>query len=392
MSIDEDNKTLDNQKSDDEKHKEANELKEKGNAFVKKKDYANAIEMYTSAIEMFDQDAVYFSNRSQCYLSLEKYAECIEDSERAIELDPNHYKSFYRRTVAFEKLGNDMQAMISCRALLDLTPEDQGSKNTYDRLSNRLLDEQKKKERARIRWSKPSSRAHYTDFVEKSPHKRSQQPMQKIPVQVRKIPTPIPEALIDKLFNNNTGETIHEPETDSKLFKPNFFNKPVTSSPPKTEKVDAPIIEDKKKLNEANEILKATENKKDAIPTLQELEARKCNLIVLPKTGPQFYSAWKEIDEQQRFLYLKNIADQTAPIGRLLGAQLDSQLLSEIIFIIHKYFTHFKLPHIRLLKDLGLNGELKMLAMFMDDVDKKCKFVHAIVCESDSNRCFHFSN
>lgn len=49
--------------------------------------------------------------------------------------------------------------------------------------------------------------------------------MKTIQVQQKQVPEKIPEAIIDKIFNNNTGEKYLEPETDSKLFKKNFLMK-----------------------------------------------------------------------------------------------------------------------------------------------------------------------
>jgi hypothetical protein len=202
--------------------------------------------------------------------------------------------------------------------------------------------------------------------------------MKKVPVRLRKAASPIPEAIIDKIFDNNTGETVSEPETDSKLFKPNFLLS-CDASPPKIPKLEeklksaAPvIIEDKKTLDETNEIVKAKEQQ----ATLEELEAQKYNFISTPSTGPQFYGAWKEFNDVQRFLYLKNISDGNTHIGKLLGAQLDSCMLSEIIHTVHKYFPSYNLPFIRLLNDLGNNIEVSVLALFLEEDDKKSKFMN----------------
>lgn len=54
------------------KHKEANEIKDRGNKHVKLAEYTKAIETYTKAIELYPYDAVYYSNRALCYLKLER--------------------------------------------------------------------------------------------------------------------------------------------------------------------------------------------------------------------------------------------------------------------------------------------------------------------------------
>lgn len=379
ISIDEgDNKISEEQNDAATRRQEALEFKDKGNTFVKGKEYESAVKMYTRAIELCNDDPVFFSNRSQCFLTLERYKECIEDANRAIELDPKSFKSLYRRMAAYEKLGDDFRALQSCRQWLDVAPDDQSCKNAYDRIHNRIIDAEKKKDKEKIRWSRLGINSEVTNFVTKPPHLRSKRPMKNIPVRLRKAASPIPEAIIDKIFGNNTGENLPEPETDSKLFKPNFLLSPSAGSPPKIAKLEEKpkvqvpmIIDEKKKLDETNEILKA--QKEQQVMTMEELETHKNHLIMLPASGPQFSGAWKELSDIQRFLYLKNIVESNKNIGKLLGPQLDNSMLKEIIHTIHKYFPLHQLPCIRLLNDLGKNSEMSLLAMFLEEAEKKSK-------------------
>lgn len=377
MSAEEDNKVAEEQShAASRKQLEAIDFKDKGNKFVKNKEYESGIKMYTRAIELCDDDAVFYSNRAQCYLSLEKYRECIEDATKAIELDQKSSKSYYRRMMAYEKLGDDRKAIQSCSKLLDLTPEDAASKSAYDRIINRILEAEKKKDKEKIRWSRLSSTAKITNFVTKPPHLSSKKPMKNVPVRLRKAASPIPESIIDRIFDNNTGETV--PYLDTKLFKPNTrLSNEV--SPPKIVKLTDKISEAPAVGNnyEAKHVLKTTEYQREL--TLEELEAQKNHLITIPSSGPKFFAAWKELTDIQRFLYLKNFADSNAHIGKLLGAQLNSEMLSEILSCIHKYFRAYNIPFIRLLNDLGRNAEVTTLAMFMENDEKKSK---SKVCEN----------
>lgn len=164
--------------------------------------------MYTRAIELCDDDPVFYSNRSQCFLALEKYSECIDDASKAIKLDPNSSKSFYRRMIAYEKLGDDLKALKNCHTLLSLTPDDQSSKNAYDRIHNRIMEAEKKKDKEKIRWPRLSSTAKISNFVTKPPHLCSKKPLKKVPLRLKKAASPIPESIIDKMFDNNTGERV----------------------------------------------------------------------------------------------------------------------------------------------------------------------------------------
>lgn len=50
----------------------ANSEKEKGNGFVKKQQWDQAIKCYTKAIEFYAYDPIYYANRALCYLKKEK--------------------------------------------------------------------------------------------------------------------------------------------------------------------------------------------------------------------------------------------------------------------------------------------------------------------------------
>lgn len=331
--------------------------------------------MYTLAIETYDKEAVYYSNRAQSYLSLDLFNEAIQDATIAIKLDKGSSKSYYRRMTAYEKLGENLKALQNCSEWMVALPEDQLAKTSYDRIHNNIIDINKQREKEKIKWSRlPET----TNFIEKSPHTQSKKPLKKIPIQIKKSHSPIPDYVIDKLFNNN-GEHVAEIETDSKLFKTNFLEKSFVKPKPTKTNETAMVIEDKSKVNETNEILKACDNK-ERMATLEELEGMKpwINLL-LPSTGPQFYTAWKELDEQSQFLYLRNIANNSLSIGLILGAQLDSRILTDIILVIHRYFLQYNIPYIRFLHELSKNQELSVLALFLENDDKTSKSIQIIL-------------
>lgn len=389
MNLVEDNKAVEEQDAAVSRRNEAMEYKDKGNTFVKSKEYESAIKMYTRAIDLDDQVPVFFSNRSQCFLSLEKFKECIEDTDKAIALDPKSTKSYYRQTVAYESLGDDFRAFKSCRHWLDLSPEDKACKNAYDRIHNRIMEAEKKKDKEKIRWSRLGSDTEVVNFVTKPLHLNSKRSMKNVPVRLRKAHSPIPESVIDKIFDNNTGETVLEPETDSKLFKPNFLQSsepskkiakleekaavPLTSEKSKEQKT-APKIDEKEKrvVIENNQPLNHN-GSKTSFPSLNELEDLYPGPITIPSNGPKFFIAWEQLDEARRFLLLKKLAENHVPIGKLAGAQLDSRMLSEIISIIHKYFKAHQLPYIDILAELGKNSEVPILSMFLESQEKKSK-------------------
>lgn len=321
--------------------------------------------MYSKAIDIYP-DPVFYSNRSQCFLNLENYKACIEDASSALMLDVNLSKAYYRRMMAYEKLNENIKALQNCQEWMSTLPDDQLAKNSYDRIHNKIIEVTKQKEKEKIKWCRLTD---LTNFIEKPLTPQSKKSLRKINVCLKKSHSPIPDNIIDLIFSNDTGEctSFEHNATDSKLFKPNFLS----SSYDKPKPI---IIEDKNVVNETNEILKACDKQgHEDIPDLKELEEIKNDLICPPQTGPQFFAAWKELTDELRFLYLKNIAEDKLKIGKLLGAQLNSEMLAQILQIVHKYFLPYQISYLDFIHELSKNSELSVLAMFLENEDKQSK-------------------
>ena len=71
---------------------EAVELKNKGNDAFKKQDWPTAVDFYTKAIETYDQEPSFYTNRAQANIKLEAYGYAVADADKAIALDPTNVK------------------------------------------------------------------------------------------------------------------------------------------------------------------------------------------------------------------------------------------------------------------------------------------------------------
>jgi serine/threonine-protein phosphatase 5 len=60
--------------------------------FFSDRKFSHAIDLYTQAIELNGQNAVYFANRAFAHLRLEEYGSAILDATKAIEVDPKYSK------------------------------------------------------------------------------------------------------------------------------------------------------------------------------------------------------------------------------------------------------------------------------------------------------------
>lgn len=77
-----------------------------GNTFFKNKQYQQAIEKYTEAINLDASDVTFYSNRSACYAALNLWNEAAEDGRQCIITDKSFVKGYFRAALALQSLGN----------------------------------------------------------------------------------------------------------------------------------------------------------------------------------------------------------------------------------------------------------------------------------------------
>ena len=79
--------------------------KDEGNNFFKNKQYEEAIQKYSEAIELDPTDVTFFSNRSACYAALLKWQEAADDGKQCIIVDKNFVKGYFRQALGLQNLG-----------------------------------------------------------------------------------------------------------------------------------------------------------------------------------------------------------------------------------------------------------------------------------------------
>ena len=86
--------------------------KDKGNQYVQEKQYLEALNCYTKAIELDPNDPILYSNRSAMFYNLNKFDNAILDAEMAIQLRPQYAKAYLRK-------GNALEAQYKYKEALD---------------------------------------------------------------------------------------------------------------------------------------------------------------------------------------------------------------------------------------------------------------------------------
>uniref|UniRef100_A0AAR2KPR4 DnaJ homolog subfamily C member 7 n=1 Tax=Pygocentrus nattereri TaxID=42514 RepID=A0AAR2KPR4_PYGNA len=102
---------------------EAEGYKEQGNAFYIKKDYSEAFNYYTKAIDVCPKNASYYGNRAATLMMLSRYREALEDSQQAVRLDDTFMKGHLREGKCHLLLGNAMAASRCFQKVLELEPD-----------------------------------------------------------------------------------------------------------------------------------------------------------------------------------------------------------------------------------------------------------------------------
>ncbi|BGP29124.1 TOM (translocase of outer membrane) complex component [Rhodotorula toruloides] len=87
-------------------------LKARGNKLYSAKQYQEAIDYYTKAIQCEEQ-AVFYSNRAACYTNLNQLDKVVEDCSNALRLDPQYIKALNRRATAREQIGDAENLYLS---------------------------------------------------------------------------------------------------------------------------------------------------------------------------------------------------------------------------------------------------------------------------------------
>ncbi|KAK3007389.1 hypothetical protein RJ639_016090 [Escallonia herrerae] len=106
----------------------AEEIKVLANDAFKAHKYSQAIDLYTQAIELNRENAVYWANRAFAHTKLEEYGSAIQDAATAIEIDPNYSKAclagYYRRGAAYLAMGKFRDALKDFQMVKKICPND----------------------------------------------------------------------------------------------------------------------------------------------------------------------------------------------------------------------------------------------------------------------------
>lgn len=136
---------------------QADAFKVEGNKLLADNKFADAVEMYSRAIELDPDNAVYLSNRSAAFLAMgDARGKALKDAERCIELKPEWWKGYSRKGAAEHALLRFDAARATYNQGLKLDPDNtsllQAAEEAYNAgqaHSQRLREQSIEQERLR---------------------------------------------------------------------------------------------------------------------------------------------------------------------------------------------------------------------------------------------------
>lgn len=105
-----------------EKLRKAEMMKNLGNNLMKTNQFADAVKFYSDAIDLDNQNAIYYGNRAAAYSKLNDFPNAIKDCEKAIEIDPKYAKAFGRMGLAYASLEQHEDAIKAFKKAVELDP------------------------------------------------------------------------------------------------------------------------------------------------------------------------------------------------------------------------------------------------------------------------------
>lgn len=429
--------------------KEADIIKEQGNKHWNNKEYEKGRQCFSKAISLYGNDPIYYYNRSLCNFYLKDYDACMKDCDRAIELDKDYFRPYYQRMRIKELRADYLGAINDCQSYLKLVKNEKQrltAEKDLERLQVALKNEQQPKA---YNWNELRKNASLVGFVNKAPHLRSKKPLKRIQILEASSSSTdskqnasnyviasnyeaIPDAVIDKIFNNNTGERVVEPKPEpsnlESLFPSSssasnklkeYFSPPVTpSSPPKEMfRKDTPVASqlDNKtqetKLVESKAISrlenadkqKATDKKEEKTDVVshakkgkdlvnkgtcqKEAESTAAAAAVeqqprtvvhlgtenkhppIPSNSVKFYHTWINLKTlEDKYQYLQNTLN--APLHKLLGDCMSPDFLGDVFHILLHYCEHEKASPLPVLREVSEVSNVGLLVMMLSEKEK----------------------
>ncbi|KAJ8541710.1 hypothetical protein K7X08_002526 [Anisodus acutangulus] len=122
-------------------------LKSQGNKAMQSKLYPDAIELYSFAIALCEDNAVYYCNRAAALTQIHQYEPAVQDCLKSIAINPNYCKAYSRLGFVYYAQGKYRDAIDKgFTKALQLDPNNDSIKENIRVAEQKLKEEQQKRE------------------------------------------------------------------------------------------------------------------------------------------------------------------------------------------------------------------------------------------------------
>ncbi|CAK9218123.1 unnamed protein product [Sphagnum jensenii] len=122
----------------------AEAFKVQGNASMKQQRFSDAIQFYTLAISLCNDNAIFYANRAAAHSEVSKFAEAIADCEDAIRIDPKYSKAYSRLGWVYHAQGHFQEAIEKgFQKALNLDPNNATAKENLMAAQQKLAEQQR---------------------------------------------------------------------------------------------------------------------------------------------------------------------------------------------------------------------------------------------------------
>ena len=114
-----------------------------GNRYIDLKNYTNAVDCFTNAINKQPATATFYNNRGVAYYNLGELGKAIPDYSKAIELKPDYELAYYNRGTNYNNLSEYEKAIADFSKAIDLNPDYEFAYNNRGNAYNDLGEYEK---------------------------------------------------------------------------------------------------------------------------------------------------------------------------------------------------------------------------------------------------------
>lgn len=107
----------------------AESFKNQGNDLMRQDKYKEAYHCYSQAIDIDNNNAIYYGNRAAASSKLGNLQATIDDCQEALEIDPNYSKAYGRLGFAYASMNECEKARDAYLKAVELDPENESHRN-----------------------------------------------------------------------------------------------------------------------------------------------------------------------------------------------------------------------------------------------------------------------